>query len=98
MAGSADPGRQDFGGVTRSPMQKAPVLPSSLAQTPAWATPLERSALLRAGRSNATAASLGSTPTKVRSQSALGRQSLHVLAGACLSHVSGAQRLAESQL
>ena len=55
----------DWGGTSRSPQQKAPLQPASLAQHPSYATPAERSALIRAGRSSRGAA-LGGTPTKVR--------------------------------
>ena len=54
----------DWGGMARSPQQKAPLQPASLTQHPSYATPAERSALIRAGRSSRGAA-LGGTPTKV---------------------------------
>ncbi|KAK9786894.1 hypothetical protein WJX73_007699 [Symbiochloris irregularis] len=50
----------DYGGSTRSPLEKNPVQPASLARHPSLSTPLGRSSAMRAGRS-VMAAQLGTS-------------------------------------
>ena len=41
---------QDFGGQTRSPLEKMPIQPRSMVQHPAYMTPVGRRSLALAGR------------------------------------------------
>ena len=52
---------QDFGGQTRSPLEKMPIQPKSMVQHPAYMTPVGRRSLALAGRGRRAAEDGGPT-------------------------------------